>query len=153
VETSGGLDFFMTPEEQRIAIAEACGISPTRYRFWYNGHDNHRPFRGGFKTRAQADAARSEYLQWGCGEVEEHKDLSLLPNYPNDLNAMHAAVKTLIFSKRKAYRQHLQRIVCPGVVVAMEECVDATAAQRAEAFLRALNLWISPIDNGGKIRE
>ena len=69
-----------------------------------------------------------------------------VPDYFNDLNAMHEAVmtldrKTLAYSN---YCSHVQQIVAiqnsktnePGI-----QAIDATAAQRAEAFLRALNLW------------
>lgn len=94
----------MTPEEQRIAIAEACEI----------------------KTISGIPALD-------------------IPDYPNDLNAMREAVKTLVFSQLNRYRNALvgicSRGLGPSLLVAVGECIDATAAQRAEAFLRALNLW------------
>lgn len=60
-----------------------------------------------------------------------------LPNFPQDLNAMHEAVGALIFSKRKAYRQFLQQVCSTPIhpdLVTMDECIDATTRQRCIAF-------------------
>jgi hypothetical protein len=87
----------MTPEQQRIAIAKACG----------EGHHHIRNF----------------------------------PDYLNDLNAMHQAEKvlrkvmkpsdndTIIGDRMHDYAEHINY------------AFDATAAQRAEAFLKTLNLF------------
>ena len=82
----------MKPEEQRIAIAEACGWE-------WSGEDN-------------------------------------LPNYPSDLNAMHEAEKILNTNQAADYCELLRPIIC-----GCWRLVHATAAQRAEAFLRTLKLW------------
>lgn len=67
------------------------------------------------------------------------------PDYCGDLNAMHEAEKTLIFSERKLFRYCLQKVkgseIEDGVVIAIDECVHATARQRAEAFLRTIGKW------------
>lgn len=60
-----------------------------------------------------------------------------LPDYLNDLNAMYEAEKVLSAEQRAHYNGWVSGI-----------CVDnypimATAAQRAEAFLKTLNLWKS----------
>lgn len=53
----------------------------------------------------------------------------------NDLNAMHEAEKTLSRPQWETYCEYLIGVVC-------DSCpIYATAAQRAEAFLRTLNLW------------
>jgi len=69
------------------------------------------------------------------------RDLKQLPDYLNDLNAMHEAEKvlrkpmkpsdtdTIIGDRMHDYAEHLGY------------AIDATAAQRAEAFLKTLNLW------------
>jgi hypothetical protein len=83
----------MTPEAQRIAIAEACGLT------------------GWQEARA-------------------------LPNYLNDLNAMHEAEKYLTNEAFEVYIGKLRKMF-----IARDNAHCATAAQRAEAFLRTLNLW------------
>lgn len=97
----------MTPEAQRIAIAEACG--------WKHiGTAKYLPLYGWIKV----------------GPLLE------IPDYPNDLNAMHEAEATLT-RETNYYHQLLIRMNnYDGLAT-----VRATAAQRAEAFLRTLNLW------------
>lgn len=87
----------MTPEAQRIAIAEACGWKP-------KGHYWKRP-------------------QHKTGDA-----LRMLPDFLNDLNAMHEAEKVLKDEQLSEY---------------IEQWIEwnSTAALRAEAFLRTLNLW------------
>jgi hypothetical protein len=70
--------------------------------------------------------------RWKLNErVERFK-----PDYLNDLNAMHEAEKTL--NRESGYHE----IGGYGLyLVALEHNASATAAQRAEAFLRTLNLW------------
>ena len=66
-----------------------------------------------------------------------------LPDYLNDLNAMHEAELVFIGEDKSPnyfdYRQQLYRVCC----LSSELAVRATAAQRSEAFLRTLNLWKS----------
>ena len=85
----------MKPEQQRIAIARACG------------EDNDSIVRG------------------------------LIPDYLNDLNAMHEAERTMgdpqLWDEYQSYLSDAMRNI--GWIY------HATAAQRAEAFLRTLNLW------------
>ena len=61
------------------------------------------------------------------------------PDYLEDLNAMHEAEEALTTEQLYTMLKYLSRArrstVC-GVAV-----MRATARQRAEAFLRALNLW------------
>ena len=98
----------MTPEQKRIAIAEACG--------W------------------KCDKR-------GLGWLSPHGYYDPEPDYLNDLNAMHEAEKTLIRPSLYAkggwgmYLRHL------STVTDEQHPIDATAAQRAEAFGLTLNLW------------
>lgn len=108
----------MTPEEQRIAIAEACG--------WKYDHD-------GFWSYFDAEKQKLLSFASGC-----------CPNYPKDLNAMHEAEKTLNADEWRIYLGFIggQRTI--PRLMSMDEfyaCWMATAAQRAEAFLRTLNKW------------
>ena len=100
----------MTPEQQRIAIAEACG--------WKQIPDG----------RWKLD-----------GKVE-----LFLPNYLNDLNAMNSAVLQKFNGPAHegwAFIDNL-RVACgiPHSSACMA-LVCSTAAQRAKAFLRTLDLW------------
>lgn len=98
----------MTPEAQRIAIAEACGWK-TEYR----------------------DAVSS---------------VTALPDYLNDLNAMHDA-ENFLFPVEisdlygpdlvKEYASYLPHMCIGHPGGAMR----ATASQRAEAFLRTIGKW------------
>jgi len=59
-----------------------------------------------------------------------------LPDYLTDLNAMHEAEKML--NRESGYHE----IGGYGLyLVALEHNVSSTAAQRAEAFLKTINLW------------
>lgn len=113
----------MTQEAQRIAIAEACGlydVSRDDGDLWASCA---RQFICSWKTR-------------NAGQLTE-RWYGRLPDYPADLNAMHEAEKVL---RSDIQRDRYTRLL-------METCDDvfplwhATAAQRAEAFLRTLNLW------------
>ncbi len=117
----------MSPEAQRIAIAEACG--------W---------------RRIPADnvgaAGRLFYgdVWWRDAENNTIACADHLPDYLNDLNAMHEAEKVLrtpadnVSAAMAADRMH-------AYVELLGYAIDATAAQRAEAFLRTLNLWTTNV--------
>jgi len=98
----------MTPEQQRIAIAEACG--------WYFMDD-------------------SWHYPNGANAITT-------PDYLNDLNAMHEAVKSLPQNLKPRYFAYLCAVVSGAISLnGYSEATEATAAQRAKAFLRTLNLW------------
>ena len=63
-----------------------------------------------------------------------------LPDYLNDLNAMHEAEKILTDDQHITYRNILANVI-GDVTFFCRKYTSATAAQRAEAFLRTLNLW------------
>ena len=128
----------MTPKKQRIAVAEACG----------------------WKVHPEL-----EYGRYGTVDKRKHPDFpdrepayekdgalcraSGLPDYLNDLNAVHEAEKTLDDGVLwRGYLNRLWEVVCPernqmnGLDAATGLLlVHATAAQRAEAFLKTLGLW------------
>ena len=65
-----------------------------------------------------------------------------LPNYLNDLNAMHEAVKSLPQNLKSRYFACLCAVVSGAISLnGYSEATEAIAAQRAEAFLRTLDLW------------
>ncbi len=106
----------MKQEQQRIAIAEACGIT------------------------VRAD------LSGYCNDHQGCADWNVIPDYLNDLNAMHEAEKVLDAGQRRIFGDFLA-IAVGHTEPSMARGYDlwlgasAAAAQRAEAFLRTLNLW------------
>jgi hypothetical protein len=117
----------MKPEQQRIAIAQACGWKLTETAVTYpNG------LVIGFHP--------PEYVR----EVF----LKACPDYLNDLNAMHEAEEVLSAGQINTYLGHLYKFgkvaaadSNPWEIIVARVAVHAPAAQRAEAFLRTLNLW------------
>jgi hypothetical protein len=101
----------MTPQAQRIAIAEACGwtLNPAKHT-----------------------AKGLDWLHAPSGNTAYNP-----PNYLNDLNAMHDAEKVLFgrndWSSCK-YDEYLD-------VATSSWKWNATASQRAEAFLRTIGKW------------
>ena len=110
----------MTPEAQRIAIAEACGWSVIRLSCGF--YAKHKTEGRISISAASACATQNEAM---CDRV---------PDYINDLNAMHEAEKTLEYDELIIMAEHISFnfSVLP---------FHATAAQRAEAFLRTLGKW------------
>jgi hypothetical protein len=101
----------MNEEKQRIAIAKACG--------WEQ-----------FSPDKDPDC----WYQPGWRLVVKTKDL---PDYLNDLNAMHEAVKSVTIRSQQHYIAALRNICA----VAGNWPEEATAAQRAEAFLKTIGKW------------
>ena len=122
----------MNKEQQRIAIAEACGwtccgvvqgLHPHGLPPWLNISD--------YSTK----------------QVLNHEvPIDTLPNYLENLNAMHEAEShlgcvidtdgTIEF----AYELQLIQVMKPSGW----RIYYATAAQRAEAFLRTIGKWVEP---------
>jgi len=99
----------MSPEQQRNAIAEACGFYDIA-----NGYG---------------------WVEFKGGQL-----LKKLPDYLADLNVMHEAEKMLTDSQSGQYERFLMG--SRSFVGAAEFWTyHATAAQRAEAFLRTLGKW------------
>lgn len=130
----------MTPEAQRIAIAEACGWQKMQ-----------RPL-------SDADGEIPGYFETVWFHPKIHTSVYPMyilpknpPDYLNDLNAMAEAEMMLTDFQRRKHGLMLQEIIHEAVVgfvpdyerqlAGLSRIVSATAAQRAEAFLRTLNLW------------
>jgi hypothetical protein len=116
----------MNKEEQRIAIAEACGYE--------------------FKTHEGKSYCFFEELDgWVYWE-------NIIPHYLDDLNAMHKAEEVLTEEQLYDYGNALDRVTLPKTRMEMcyvhgpeagmyPDLFRATAAQRAEAFLRTIKKW------------
>jgi hypothetical protein len=115
----------MTTEEKRIKIAEACG-----WKF--------------YKECANGTCCCG--FPWENPSGIAHQ---IGPDYFNDLNAMHEAWMILPDKRsRFVFHEQLRRqVIKEGGHAASTEgdidccCENATAAQRAEAFGKTLNLW------------
>jgi hypothetical protein len=125
----------MTPEQQRIAIAGACG--------WHS-----------LKTTG-CDGLPD--LLWGSLVASGQTGLptELVPDYLNDLNAMHEALN--VFNNRAPlprtgwwarYFGNLETVIniphsfMPQFdIEAAIKLSNATAKQKAEAFLKTLDIW------------
>ena len=70
--------------------------------------------------------------------------MDYISDYPKDLNAMHKAIAGLSTSKRADFcvmlngAMGMEKNICGWMYL-----INATASQRAEAFLKTLNLWKS----------
>jgi hypothetical protein len=122
----------MTPEAQRIAIAEACG--------WHRRLATHdKPVeRCGMKL---PNSFGHPIEAWWHETNERHRGVyAIPPDFLNDLNAMHEAEKTLTREQWTTYYDIIEGLNAEAGNIYQKE-LHATAAQRAEAFLRTLNLW------------
>jgi hypothetical protein len=67
--------------------------------------------------------------------------LSTIPDYLNDLNAMHEAWKMLDNYNQSVFTGELIEIIQREPGVGTLGAINAIAAQRGEAFLKTLGLW------------
>jgi len=108
----------MNKEQQRIAIAEYCGL-----------------------TEIHTDTEIVGYPVL-CGFIDG-KYLRAVPDYLTDLNAMHEAERRLTIESFAKYESRL----CESVDATGQDpdvwfyVLTATAAQRAEALLRTIGKW------------
>ena len=102
----------MNEEQQRIAIAEACGF--INVRMWS-------------ESCIASKGVSDEGKYWGSLGV---------PDYLNDLNAMHDAEKML-----EADDNHAYGCYCIDLQEEYGNTVSLTASQRAEAFLKTIGKW------------
>jgi hypothetical protein len=104
----------MSDVQINIAIAEACG----------------------WEVKVKKYLAKPPNGEW------QYRDK--IPNYCNDLNAMHEAEKVLTDVQSTFYWKTLSELVNNTVGHDFDnqfECIHATAAQRARAFLKTINKW------------
>jgi hypothetical protein len=125
----------MKPEEQRIAIAEACG--------WQGPHHPKN-------VEGMAGWWSQEHGVWWVNPEGKRVMVSSVPDYLNSLDAMHEAEKVLTGTLRQnLYQSEIAEICWADESRSNNQVVfnqlTATATQRAEAFLRALNLWSDEI--------
>jgi len=114
----------MTNEQINIAIAEACGWTDVWNPVVWNPLMSTLP----------------------VGTSPENF-FGHIPNYCNDLNAMHEAEKTLTNVQHRQYRREIWHSVNEDlssyekVKAAKRAHFSSTALQKAEAFLRVKDKW------------
>jgi hypothetical protein len=130
----------MKPKAQMIAIAESCGWK------WIQTNDEAKSGLIG------TDSPHSGNIPYQGTNYPSNKHLptygKAIPDYLNDLNAMHEAEKMLYGDPNlpKKYTQQIKKAIRreAGVTKAQMDfdmCITATAAQRAEAFLKTIGKW------------
>ncbi len=102
----------MKPEEQRIAIAEACG--------WEKIYKGVEPDN-----------------RWMTPDGNHYATDKDIPDYLNDLNAMFDAEEML-----KEDDLHAYGCYCIELYEEYGDTVHLTAKQRAEAFLKTIGKWV-----------
>jgi hypothetical protein len=138
----------MKPEQQRIAIAEACGwsLKPLIWRSEIIRYRLIKPDGEVFLFKHWDDGA-DECRSWETACARD-----AIPDYLNDLNAMNEAEKTLtdkqydLSDSLAAYEDTsfsgwLFRIMVRRAENPDYRLYSASAAKRAEAFLRTIGKW------------
>lgn len=114
----------MSPDKQRLAIAEACGWQAPFQLGWLRDFG---PWPG--------------LLCPFCG-TDPSGDRSPVPDFCADLNAMHEAEETLQESQLFTYSNELYDLAVEHQLKTGKwRYLSMTAAQRAEAFLRTIGKW------------
>ena len=128
----------MTNEQINIVIAESVGWHPhpdndkRKQKFWTYGGDGY-----GLPNGCSKITAANPPIHDGAWE-----NILGLPDYCNDLNAMHEAEKVLTDEQSKAYTETLWVIVKrESTSKTRWQLWHATADQRAEAFLKTIGKW------------
>ena len=122
----------MTPNEINKRISNACGVIPQEGYFCHHcGYS----VAGKYVTFDE----RHDLLKGGCGG---HLGIWSPTNYHGDLNAMHEAEKVLTEKGVNYWWEYVNYINrLNPTPFGHETAVHATAAQRAEAFLRTIGQW------------
>lgn len=113
----------LTQEEKRIKIAEACGFKVTKSP------------AGDYYYNPESLLCQDGRVLWDSEE---------LPNYFNDLNAMHTLEKDMQSIIQERYAKKLRVIISEIELDDYNENwhpMTASSAQRAEAFGQTLGLW------------
>jgi len=132
----------MTADKQRTAIAEACG---------WGGFEGNGEFLIGVPPQNEI----TEKLL-GPKIITNWTPRFDVPDYLNDLNAMHKAEKAIPKRDKCIYANHLMMVVgfdgetdmvddygewSTSKTTSLFSILNATATQKAEAFLKTIGKW------------
>lgn len=117
---------FMTDPQIRIAIAAKMGFTGC--------------------TDANCEHRKCQHLHKnGVSYFPETYSIPRYPDYPNDLNAMHEVSFLLTLKQTVAFVEHLKSILKDSPFITSNlldiYVVNATAHNRAEAYLRTIGAW------------
>ena len=118
----------MSPEAQRIAIAEACG--------WCVEHRDDGQIKWTVLIspegkRVDSTSGTATLANFGC-----------IPDYLDDLNAMHEAEMSLPADSDDGIDRHSFRTALRAICLdSGNDAMHAIAAQRAVAFLHTIGKW------------
>ncbi len=122
----------MTDEAIRLAVAEIDGwMLDAPPHFDHDGRWHILPYRRGDKPLFGSE----EDEHWAGKPTNPILEINWIPNYPTDLNSIHAAMHKAGPTVIKAMRFYLYEI-CDQMTAHA-----ATALQYCEAFLKATNHW------------
>jgi hypothetical protein len=124
----------MKNEEQRIAVAEACGFNWIHPWQSTSSGDEESPLL----VLTKLPKYHCSLYESNLGERFIGRDV---PWFLVDLNAMHEAEKVLTSVQYWEFVEWLSKLIHMRHVDFVAHSTSATAAQRAEALLRTLNLW------------
>jgi len=127
----------MKPDKQRIAIAEACGwLQKTEYNSLAGWHKMTNTIVDEFFCKYTYDKDTKQRIGYVWKATSE------LPKYLTDLNAMHEAEGTLNWDEQASTQADEYRMALTTICGHDRDLIHvATAAQRAEAFLKTIGKW------------
>lgn len=120
----------MTNEEINIAIAE--------YRNWRNIKEiDYQPFG----TDPYIDGPDQMLVGIHPESDSDSDEYEPIPNYCKDLDEMHGVEEGLTEIQQRFYQVWLMKIQKADYIVGCWFAIHATAAQRAEAFVKTIGKW------------
>ena len=112
----------MSPLKQNVTIAKACG----------------------WEFIADYSHGKDQPPEYTTVTPEGKHLCGYYPDYFNDLNEIHEAVKSLPQNLKPRYFAYLCAIVSGAISLhGYAEATEATAAQRCEAFLKTIGKWVT----------
>ena len=130
----------MNPEQQRIAIAEACGWKARHDANKCDGVTIFRCGSCGEIGHSNCYGNGQGAISFSCSENPCCNEAAP-PDYLNDLNAMHDAEKVLTVDQLIEQAEWLGASSNEMPIKSWVVLLRATASQRAEAFLRTIGKW------------
>lgn len=135
----------MTPEAQRIAIAEACGWKLIEPVFGHDGRWRRHAYKG--------ESIFSSFdSSWAGGPRDVIDDWENTPDYLHDLNAIQAAIKDKIegyVDLEELFMKRLGEILdrraddeCRCICLMEVAYITCDASEYCEAFLFAIGKWV-----------
>jgi len=120
----------MTNDDLNRRVAELCGAKWMRLL-----SDDSAIQKRSLVMPEEIESLRAKGLSEADG-TEDMCQIHWVPNYASDLNAMHEAVSSLDEMQKAVYRNILIGM-CEGMNRRNWSAIDATARERAEAFVMA----------------